>query len=136
MIRHDRLVTPREHQAVLVEPPAVELAGLVRGAATGERGAKLLDTTVEELRRELRAALGLRGPVILTGHQPEFSHAGVFAKTVATHALAATCGGDAVHLIADSDVPKQLDLRIVQPAADGERRERADRPGAGRAPVK
>jgi len=122
MIRHDRLVTPREHQAVLVEPPAAELAGLVRGAVTGERGATLLDTTVEDLRRELRAALDLRGPVILTGHQPEFSHAGVFAKTVATHALAATCGGVAVHLIADSDVPKQLDLRIVQPAADGVRR--------------
>lgn len=45
-----------------------------------------------------------RGPIIMTGHQPSFFHAGVWAKSVVAADLAADLGGRAEFLTVDSDL--------------------------------
>lgn len=87
-----------------------------------DRDAPILNTTIAALRRTLRQRLGLRAPVIVTGHQAEFFHAGVFAKTIATGALAAQTGGAAVFLTVDSDTPKRDEIAFPTRDGDGWRR--------------
>lgn len=99
MIPHERLKTPAADGAVLVEPSIRTLLC----------GPPLPDWAVQ-LRRSLRARLGLAGPLVVTGHQCEFFHAGVFAKTIAARRLAERVGGDALFVHVDSDTPKS---RIV-----------------------
>jgi len=112
-IASDRLTTPQEHLAVLVEPEADVLeAMVVAESASALRSVRLLDTSIAELRDRLRRRLELAGPVILTGHQAEFGHAGVFAKTVAVDALAGKVGGAGVFLTVDSDLPKATRLTV------------------------
>ena len=130
IIRYEVLAAPPEHLGVLIEPPAATLRSLLASAAdpSYERTA-VLDTTLAALRTQLRQRLELTGPVILTGHQAEFIHAGVFAKTIAAHALARQCGGQAVFLTVDCDVPKTAQLAVPQLTAAGVRRIDVDIPG-------
>lgn len=117
-----RLATPREHLATLIEPPAAEVLRVAGGWAFCQSGgqnarstrdaAPLLDETLGSLRAALLEELELRGPIVLTGHQAEFFHAGVFAKTIAADALAAAVGGSAVFLTVDGDVPKTGALAV------------------------
>ena len=51
-------------------------------------------------------------PLIVTGHQSQFYHCGVFAKIILAHLLGQRCGGAVLNLILDNDLPKQLDLKI------------------------
>lgn len=123
LIRYERLVTPAEHLGVLVEPAAPQLCALLddRRAAHLDR-VTLLDTTLGALRAQLRSQLELAGPVLVTGHQTEFFHAGVLAKTIAAHTLARRAGGQAVFLTVDSDVPKARQLAVPQVTSRGVRR--------------
>ncbi len=130
MIDSRRLVVPREHYGVLVEPDAAGIhAWLARDAAAGYDAIPILDTTLGALRARLRRRLDLAGPVILTGHQAGFGHAGVFAKTIAADALAAGAGGLTVFLTVDSDVPKSRQLAVPQVDNDQLRRVLVDVPG-------
>ena len=110
------MATPGTHLGVLVEPRG----GVVREWAGEDHtdslaGVKLLDTSAAELRAELRAELGLRGPVVLTGHQVELSHAGVFAKSLALEVLREVAGSS-VYLVVDSDTPGGT--QVVVPRMD------------------
>lgn len=119
MTLYDQLRTPRVHQALLIEPPPGKLlARLRRDERPPAAAATLLDTTVGEVRRHLRRRLALRGPIILTGHQAEFFHAGVFAKSIAADALARACDGQSVYVTVDSDTPK-TDHLLVPTLEDG-----------------
>ncbi|HQL54474.1 MAG TPA: hypothetical protein PLQ87_07185, partial [Phycisphaerae bacterium] len=130
LIRYDRLQTPPEHLAVLVEPPAAQLHALLAEPPAARLAAvPLLDTTLGAGRAALRAELGLSGPLILTGHQAEFFHAGVLAKTIAAHALAARLGAQAAFLTVDSDVPKTAQLALPQTTSRGLRRVDVSIPG-------
>lgn len=65
-------------------------------------------------RTETRAKI-LRNPdalAIVTGHQPEFIHAGVWAKHVVAARLAQATGGEAINLVVDNDAPKRTSLTI------------------------
>jgi hypothetical protein len=130
MIDSWRLVVPQGHYGVLVEPDAAGIrACLARDAAARYDAVPILDTTLGALRARLRRRLDLAGPVILTGHQAGFGHAGVFAKTVAADALAAGAGGVTVFLTVDSDVPKSRQLAV--PRVEGNQLQRVfvDVPG-------
>jgi len=130
MIDARRLVAPREHYGVLVEPDAAGIhACLARDAAAGYDAVPILDTTLGALRARLRRRLDLAGPVILTGHQAGFGHAGVFAKTIAADALAAGAGGVTVFLTVDSDVPKSRQLAVPRVEDDQLKRMFVDVPG-------
>ncbi len=51
-------------------------------------------------------------PLILTGHQPELFHPGVWLKNFEAARLAATCGGTAISLIIDSDLCRAPSIRV------------------------
>lgn len=108
IIAHNRLTAPAEHLGLLIEPsPAILLGGLLDPAAeTRWDKVEILDSNVSKLRESLRRRLKLEAPIIATGHQCEFFHAGVFAKIIATQKLAERAGGSACFLAVDSDVPK------------------------------
>ncbi len=123
-------MTPAEHLDVLVEPATPQLHRLLPDELDVRLdGVPLLDTTLGALRRQLRAQLHLAGPLILTGHQAEFFHAGVFAKTIAAHALVARVGGQAAFLLVDSDIPKTRQLAVPQVTSRGVRRVEVPIPG-------
>src|SRR5262245_33203561 len=53
-------------------------------------------------------------PLIVTGHQPELFHLGVWVKNFATAALASMHGGLGLNLIVDNDLPKSATIRVPQ----------------------
>jgi hypothetical protein len=53
-------------------------------------------------------------PLIVTGHQPELFHPGVWVKNFATAALAQVHGGLGINLIVDNDLPKSASIRVPQ----------------------
>ena len=54
----------------------------------------------------------LASPLIVTGHQPELFHPGVWIKNFAIAAIARQAGGRALNLIVDNDIPKSASLRV------------------------
>ncbi len=119
LISYDRLQTPPEHLDVLHEPAPRRLLDALREhlSSAPQRGA-VPDSTLGALRSSLRARLHLSGPIVVSGHQVEFFHAGVLAKDIAAHELAQQTSGSAVFLLVDSDLPKTRQL-IVPRAAGG-----------------
>ncbi len=125
-----RLRAPARNGAVLADPPADALPGLV---ARNRRALDRADVTVGGLplaelralaRREVlalasppAAAGGLDGPLFLAGHQPELSHPGVWVKHFALNGLARQLGGVALNLVVDNDTLKSTSLRF--PVRDG-----------------
>lgn len=61
----------------------------------------------------------LRRPLLMTGHQPELYHPGVWAKNVGIHQLTHQLGGSGLNLNVDSDVAKTTILKI--PMNQGEK---------------
>ncbi len=51
-------------------------------------------------------------PLIVSGHQPELFHPGVWLKNFAAHAIARRAGGVPLHLIVDTDTVKQTTVRV------------------------
>jgi hypothetical protein len=129
LIDSGRLVAPRENYGLLIEPePGLIFRAI--GAVNGLREAAVLDRSVADLRESLLRRLGLNGPVIATGHQVEFFHAGVFAKIIAGQHLARrAAGGPLVYLAVDTDVPKTDRLPVPQVTAAGVRRVEVTLPG-------
>lgn len=122
VIAYERLVAPREHLGVLIEPRAEAIRAMLAPPYAAGAETRIGDSTIAALRDGLRAELGLRGPVIVGGHQPEFLHAGVFAKNIAASELARAAGGSVAFLTVDTDVPKSASLRLPQVMPGGLRR--------------
>ncbi len=120
MIRRHPLLTPRQHLDVLIHPPdAAWSRWLTTGVERG--GGRILDADVASVRQSLRSELSISGTLILTGHQLEFFHAGVFAKNLAAGLLAQVYGATATFLAVDSDVVKHE--RLTLPRIRGARAE-------------
>jgi hypothetical protein len=58
------------------------------------------------------------GPVVATGHQPEFVHAGVWIKNFVASRIATAVCGSSVNVIVDNDVPRHMGL-VLPAAGDG-----------------
>ncbi|QOJ13649.1 MAG: hypothetical protein HRU75_02895 [Planctomycetia bacterium] len=119
MIDRSRLRTPPQSADVLIEPAASGLPALLRPARDADP--EWCGVTVSRWRNRLRDRLDLPPdrPLIVTGHQAEFFHAGVLAKSLAAGELAEQCGGTAVWLVVDFDTPKSLRMRVPQRTAGG-----------------
>ncbi len=111
------LTTPTADGETLIEPQYGRLAQLI------DDNRRRLDTStcpiagfsLGELREMTRQSLlGPEGrrALVVTGHQPEFYHAGVWAKNVVASRLARDLCGTAVNLIVDNDAPKKTSLSV------------------------
>jgi len=129
----DRLAAPGADGDCLIHPDPAAFAAWTHAnrAALSASQLRILDRSLQSLRD---AWLGDR-PVIMSGHQPEWMHPGVWIKNVAAAELAARLGGRAVFLIVDSDVPASLNIPYPDRTADPMRRvyEPAPHAAAGRA---
>jgi hypothetical protein len=126
-----RLHAPSEHRGVLAVPPLGEARKLLQAnqSRLSENSVHILDRPLPDLRRlaksEARAAaeahllaLGLPTPAtasdqwIVTGHQPELFHPGVWVKNFAAFGLAQRLGGTSLQLIIDNDTVKSTAIRV------------------------
>lgn len=117
MLDFAELKTPAGHGETLVMPSPDRLVDLVQAnrrlLETYEF--PVLDLSSLDCRRLARQRLhapGRESPWIVTGHQPEFIHPGVWAKHVVTQRLADRVGGVAVNLIVDHDAAKDVSLAV------------------------
>lgn len=102
----DALAAPADSGAVLVFPPLSELPGLIERNRTLRRAARVM-----LLGDAISPADVSVAPVVLSGHQPAFFHAGIWIKNVAAARLATAVGGTAGFLAVDSDAADESDLR-------------------------
>ncbi|RUL88272.1 hypothetical protein [Tautonia sociabilis] len=140
-----RLRAPKSDGALLAEPPLLDAPAVLEsnrrlllgwdhdfqgrraGRLRGMARAEVLDRSRRFLRRfGLDDLDGLPdpsidpdAPLIVTGHQPELSHPGVWVKNFAAAAIAGRAGGLGLNLIVDNDVPKAVAVRV--PFLDGDR---------------
>ncbi len=131
-MKAQRFRAPSSDGALLAEPPLSEAAA--RLAANAERldrwehdfQGRPASWLRKSLRKEVIAkargylgAAGLNVPdsaaddrLIVTGHQPELFHPGVWVKNFAAAAIARETGGKALNLVVDNDIPKSSILRV------------------------
>jgi len=130
------LRAPSADGALLAEPPLREAGD--RLAANADRLARWdydfqgrpatwLRPTVRrqivEKAREYLAGAGLDVPeadpgrLVVTGHQPELFHPGVWVKNFAAAAIARGAGGVGLNIIVDNDIPKSTGIKV--PSDDG-----------------
>ncbi len=125
-----RYKAPQAHGEVLADPSpeaAAKLVGpnrdirrklLPEDLLTSARQ-NVLDAAVSYLRECLAPVPPLNdGPLIVTGHQPELFHPGVWAKNFAANGLARRVNGLSLNLIADSDTLKDRTIRV--PVLEGD----------------
>lgn len=107
---------PEEDGRFLIWP---EPARLLRDTLANQKRlsaceARIQNVPLGELRRRQRELAGHgyeRRPLIVSGHQTELYHPGVWAKLVLIDAAASKLGGAAIHLAVDTDAAKHLHLR-------------------------
>jgi hypothetical protein len=58
-------------------------------------------------------------PLVVTGHQPELFHPGVWVKNFAAAHVAREAGGSALNLVVDNDIPKWASVRVPSLDPDG-----------------
>jgi hypothetical protein len=114
MLDFGLLKAPPNDGDILIEPHGT----LLRHAV--ERNQRLIQDwhfpfgtiDLQDLRQSVRAAMtpDATTPCVVTGHQPEFLHPGVWAKHVVADRLAHLHGSRGVNLVVDNDAPKKLTL--------------------------
>jgi hypothetical protein len=135
-----RLRAPSTDGALLAEPPLAEAgARLAANAARlaqwnhdfqGRSSSRLRALARQQLFEQARRYLGGAGitlperldpgaPLVVTGHQSELFHPGVWIKNFAAAAIARTAGGAALNLVVDDDILKSTSIRVPQPADGG-----------------
>src|SRR5690606_28366548 len=88
--------------------PASWLRRRARGEALAEAVAYLREIGVEPPSVVEEGA----GPLVVTGHQPEMFHPGVWVKNFAAAGVAGRAGGRALNLVIDDDIPKSASIRV------------------------
>lgn len=125
---------PHEDAGVLVDPPPGEWPAVIaeNQRRLNRSDAQLPGGSLAELRtaarRELTASAAdytssfaaggepSQGPLVLTGHQPELFHAGVWAKNLLVGEATKRLGACVVDLVIDADLARGVALR--SPAGD------------------
>lgn len=128
-----RLRAPTGDGEVVSWPPLDDAAGVLEANRARIRTLELdlQGRSLQRLRQEARAELRARSarfhqrfglaasdwvdddrPIVVTGHQPELFHPGVWAKNFAAARLAGQVGGAALNLDVDNDVPRSAHVRV------------------------
>lgn len=113
---------PTGDREALIVPAIGTLTKLVRDNAERLAGcdfAQTRDAAREQIMsaaREYTASLGVAAaawdgePIVMTGHQPEFTHPGVWIKNHLCARLARALGAVGLNLVVDGDVPREGEL--------------------------
>lgn len=148
-MRPDPYRIPERDCEILVVPPLEDLPAAIRAnQAIFERASgEILSRDARDLRAQARretfqAAIPPDGPsrpwqpgrpVVMSGHQPEFLHPGIWLKNHLAGSLARRSGGAAIHLVVDSDTPDQRSIHYPEVSGGAVRirklRYLEDRPG-------
>lgn len=142
-----RFRAPQEDGQTLVEPPRPTLGDVVernrallaaidydvQGRSLAELAASARRALVEralaytgryrDVSPRHASAARTGGPFILSGHQPQLFHAGVWYKNFVLGSVAAEVGGVAVHLLIDSDLCRAAAIRVPSGSVDAPRLE-------------
>ena len=129
--RYVRYRAPAEDRQTMCVPPWDQVGALLdanlakRASLTVEVQGRALDDLALVARREVlaQALAYTRGyadirnpafdaPLIITGHQPELVHPGVWLKDFAAARIAGQAGGTALSLIIDSDLCRSPSIRV------------------------
>lgn len=106
---------PKQDSQMLIwpEPEAFVRAVDENGDRLSKSDAMIQNRPLRELREEARSFAGVHDQrrIILTGHQTELWHPGVWAKNAMIDASARKMGAVAIHLAVDTDAPKHLSIR-------------------------
>lgn len=132
------LRAPGNDGGLLVDPPPGSVPGILAGNRSfleawnhdfqgrsssylrGQIRREVLDLAASFLKRhgldEPRARHDAQSeptrPIVVTGHQPELFHPGVWIKNFAAAGIASEHGGRALNLIVDNDLPKSASIRV------------------------
>ncbi len=128
-----RLRAPAQDGGILAAPPLADAANLLlanrerlaswdhdfQGRSSHRlrrmvRGQVLAEARAFAVRLELDAPepADPAAPLVVTGHQPELFHPGVWIKNFALQAIAREVGGSSLNLIVDNDTPKSASIRV------------------------
>lgn len=127
-----RLRAPSSDGALLAEPPLGEAGDRLAANADrlsrwdhdfqGRRTSRLRPMVrgqVLDQARSYLAAAGLDTPdgprperLVVTGHQPELFHPGVWVKNFAAAAIARRTGAVALNIVVDNDIPKSSAVKV------------------------
>jgi hypothetical protein len=110
---YDDWKAPKTDGAVLVWPEGKQIVEALKRNDALQSPVSLHGQSLASIRAGLRTFVGhdIAGPLIMTGHQAELHHPGVWSKNVLIDLLARRTNGRAVHLTVDTDQPKHLNLR-------------------------
>jgi hypothetical protein len=137
-LTYRRFRAPREHGDTLLSPPLDEAAALVaenrdrqsscdvQGRSLQQLGSQARCELLTEARRyteQYRDAISYAdqqdtAPLLLTGHQPELYHPGVWFKNFAMARAARQIGGHAIHLLIDNDTLRSPSIRVLEGTPD------------------
>jgi hypothetical protein len=126
---YPRFRAPQGDREILCVPSAEQLPELVAMARRRSFDADWLGEPLGNIARSARAEIlaaatawtrsyadvpstSSDAPLVLTGHQPEMFHPGVWLKNFFAARLAATCSGTAINLIVDSDLCRSPAIRV------------------------
>lgn len=131
-----RYRVPREDNTLLVEPPAsevrlappcpgigIDLGDLSLDQLRAQARQELLDTATRYTSGYRDAVLPTRpdAPVLITGHQAELFHPGVWFKNFVLSRLATQHRGVGIHLVIDSDTLHSPSVRVPTGTPDAPR---------------
>lgn len=132
-LTYRRLRAPRNDGEALIEPSPADVPRLLEAnlALAHNRRLEILGHNAAPLVRQARQELGdaaLRytreyrdvdaasanepRPLLLSGHQPELFHPGVWCKNFVLAGFAQRCGATAINLVIDNDVPHTASIRV------------------------
>ncbi|MFH1418582.1 MAG: hypothetical protein ABII12_09905 [Planctomycetota bacterium] len=106
----DALAAPTRDRDVLIRPDPGGLPEIAE-SNVAMRDSYVFDLLGRPARHWLANARA-GGPVIMTGHQPSFIHAGVWAKGAALAEFAERLGGVPEYLVVDTDEARDLTLQM------------------------
>jgi len=140
LVEHRRLRAPRDHRTALVEPPLTDVPTLLETnrQRVAQFDVELSGRSLSDLARFGRRELVGRAhqyttryrdteidpecePVLLSGHQPELFHPGVWFKNFALSRLGRDFGGAAVQILIDTDTVKTPSIRVPTGSVDAPR---------------
>ncbi len=132
-----RLRAPRQHGAALIEPPLADVGSLITQNKSvierhdaGVQGRSLsglsrmarqdLIRDAEDYTKSYRdvADAPADSPILLSGHQPQLFHAGVWSKNFALSQLGQQFQARAVNLLIDNDDARDSSIRVPTGSLD------------------